>query len=80
MMDKLTLSFENNPGLAEAFGDKAVGDKVKLEIVGTVAMVDEAGAEVSVDKAVPEGYEAVEEAPPPGQGPPGVGTPPVEPS
>jgi hypothetical protein len=61
MKDEITLSFEDNTGLAEAFADKKVGDTVKLEVTAKIAALDEAGMTGSVLAIVPEGYEIDEE-------------------
>jgi hypothetical protein len=60
--DEVRLSFDQNPALSEATQSMALGDKLKLEMHSTLKDRDAEGIVLTVEAAVPEGYEVDEES------------------
>lgn len=73
--DKLRITFEQNPTLAQLCQGNAckAGDKVEWDLRGTIANVDAEGVDVVIDAVIPEGYELAENAEPGETARPGAG-------
>lgn len=59
-LDKLHLSWDQNPSVREALGDKKLGDKCTIELHLQVDDINPDGADFTIEAAVPEGYELSE--------------------
>jgi hypothetical protein len=55
--DEIKLTFDQNPSLAEALQQVAVGESVELEIKATLKSKDTEGVILTVEAAIPDGYE-----------------------
>lgn len=55
--DRLHLSWDQNPSVREALGDKKPGEKCTIELRLQVDAVNPDGADFTIEAAVPEGYE-----------------------
>ena len=75
-MDTISLSFEGNQELADAFAGKAAGEECKVKnLVGQIRTIDEQGVQLDVQSMELEGYEpapAVEDTEPEEPTPVGV--------
>lgn len=56
----LTISFKQNPAVAEAVSGKQIGDKLELECHATIKEMSGDGIVLSIDAVVPDGYEVAE--------------------
>lgn len=55
--DIFSITFDQNPALAEALRDKKIGDTLELEVHCTLKQQTAEGAEFTIEAVVPEGFE-----------------------
>lgn len=55
--DQLRVTFDQNPAMSEATANAKPGDKVVLEVHCTLKAKDAEGVDLTIEAAVPEGYE-----------------------
>lgn len=57
------LDFKSNPSLGDALADKAVGDKITLEMEVMIISKDDMGAACTIEpnSVIPDGYEKEED-------------------
>src|SRR5437868_2754186 len=55
--DQVRLTFDQNPSLSEAIRDLKPGDKLDLELKTSLKSSDADGVDLTIEAAVPEGFE-----------------------
>ncbi len=60
--DQVRLTYDQNPSLAEAIKGKKNGDKLKWEMHSTLKASDAEGVDLTIEAAVPEGFEIDKDA------------------
>ena len=59
--DEMRVTFDQNPAMMEATAQTAIGEKIEFKVIGTVKNRTPEGLDITIEAAVPEGYEVDDE-------------------